>query len=152
MLTFAIERFADVYDELRPLLLQHYMEISTHVLHGVPLAPQVREYARREAAGQLMMLIGREQGKIVAYLVAFVGPGLHYETCLTAIVDIFYVQPTRRGALAGVKLLERAKQEWKRRGVQRAAAGAKLAHDASSLLKRCGFAPVETMHEFWFEG
>src|SRR5579859_406055 len=135
-----------------PLLEKHYVEISTHVKHGVELKPQVHAYRERDRSGQLMMVIGRDAGKIVAYLVAFVGPGLHYADCLTAIVDIYYVDEGRRGFMAGVKMFNFAKAEWQRRGVQRAAAGAKLAHDASPLLKYVGFAPVETMHEIWFKG
>ena len=150
MITFALETFDAAYAEMYPLLEQHYREISTHVHHGVELKPQVHAYQQREREGQLALVVGRENGKIVAYLYSFVGPGLHYADCLTAIVDIYYVAPGRRGYMHGVKLFEFAKNVWKQRGVQRAAAGAKLAHDASPLLKRVGFAPVEIMHELWF--
>lgn len=150
MISFALETFDAAYAEMYPLLEQHYREISTHVHHGVELKPQVRAYQQREREGALSLVVGREHGQIVAYLYAFIGPGLHYSDCLTAIVDIYYVAPGRRCGMYGVKLFEFAKAEWKRRGVQRAAAGAKLAHDASPILKRVGFAPVEIMHELWF--
>ena len=149
MITFAIEQFRNVYREMYPLLERHYEEISTHRDHGVPLSPQAHEYQRREDCGQLMMIIGRERGTIVSYVVAFIGPGLHYQTCLTSIVDIYYVDQGARGFLIGKKMFEFAKLEWKRRGVQRVAAGAKLAHDASPLLKYVGFSPVEIIHEMW---
>lgn len=150
MITFAIEKFSDVYREMYPLLEKHYAEISTHKDHGVPLEPQEHVYRQRERDGQLMMLIGRDAGNIAAYLVSFIGPGLHYAGCLTAIVDIYYVTEDRRGFMHGVEMFNFAKAEWTRWGVKRASAGAKLAHDASPLLKYVGFSPVETMHEIWF--
>jgi GNAT superfamily N-acetyltransferase len=150
VITFALEKFDAAYAEMYPLLEQHYREISTHVLHGVELKPQVQAYRQYEREGRLSLVVGRENGAIIAYLYAFIGPGLHYSDCLTAIVDIYYVAPGMRGFMHGIKLFNFAKAEWKRRGVQRAAAGAKLAHDASPLLKRVGFAPVEIMHELWF--
>lgn len=149
MITFAIERFRDVYAEMYPLLEKHYDEISTHKAHGVPLAPQAEEYARREDCGQLVMIIGRENGELVAYLVAFIGPGLHYRTCLTCVVDIFYVESSKRGLMKGKLMFEFAKQECKRRGVRRLAAGSKLAHDCGPLLRYIGLEPVETIHEMW---
>lgn len=149
MITFAIERFVDVYAEMYPLLEQHYDEISTHKANGIPLAPQADEYTRREQAGQLVMVIGREHGKIAAYLVAFIGPGLHYRTCLTCIVDIFFVEETKRGAMHGKEMFEFTKNECRRRGVRRVAAGSKLAHDSGPLLRFVGMEPVETIHEMW---
>lgn len=152
MITFAVEPFRAVYAEMYPLLEQHYREISSHFKHGVPLAPQVAEYQRRADAGGLVMVIGREAGQIAAYMPIFIAPGLHYQTCLTATVDIFYVAPERRGFIAGVRMFRFAMQECKRRGVQRFAAGAKLetvARDASPLLQFVGLSPVETIHEIW---
>lgn len=149
MITFSIERFCDVYAEMYPLLEKHYDEISTHKAQGVPLAPQADEYARREECGQLMMVIGRESGKLVAYLVAFIGPGLHYQTCLTCIVDIFYVESNARGLMKGKMMFEFAKNECRRRGVRRFAAGSKLAFDCGPLLQHIGLGPVETIYEMW---
>lgn len=152
MITYAIERFDAVYAEMSPLLEQHYREISSHYKHGVPLKPQVAEYRRRQASGALVMVIGREAGKIAAYMPIFIGPGLHYETCLTATVDIFYVAPERRGFIAGVRMFRFAMQECKRRGVQRFTAGSKfetVARDAAPLLRFVGLLPVETIHEAW---
>lgn len=155
MITFAVEQFDAVYAEMYPLLEEHYREISSHYQHGVPLAPQVHEYRRREREGALVMVIGREAGRLVAYMPIFIAPGLHYETCLTATVDIFYVAAGHRGFIAGVRMFRFAMEHCRKRGVQRFAAGAKLetvARDASPLLRYVGLQPVETMHEVWFEG
>lgn len=149
MITFSIERFDDVYPELLPLLARHYVEISTHKDHGVPLEPHVATYRTREADGSLLFVIGRENGEIVAYFVAFIAPALHYMGCLTCLPDIFYVHPDRRGARAGVQMFRFVEAELKRRGVKRWAVGSKVAHDASALFRHLDFKPVEVMYEKW---
>ncbi|WP_059416284.1 hypothetical protein [Cupriavidus basilensis] len=149
MITFAIERFSDVYGELLPLLDRHYAEISTHKDHDVPLDPMVEVYRAREADGSLMMVIGREEGVIVAYLVAFVAPGLHYRSCLTCSPDIFFVREDKRTGMAGIRMMRFVEKELRRRGVKRWAMGSKVQHDASALFRYLDFKPVETMHEKW---
>lgn len=149
MLTFAIERFSDVYGELLPLLHEHYGEISTHKDHGVPLDPMVEVYKAREADGSLVMVIGREAGEIVAYFVCFVAPGLHYRTCLTCSPDIFFVRPDRRNGRVGLRMFKFLEAELRRRGVKRWAVGSKVEHDASALFRFMDFEPVETTYEKW---
>lgn len=149
MIVFAIESFSAVYAELRPLLEEHYGEISTHKDHGVELDPLVEIYRARELDGSLMMAIGREAGQIVAYFVCFIAPALHYRSCLTCSPDIFYVDPARRTEIAGIRMFRFVEKELKRRGVQRWAVGSKIKHDASALFRFLGFEPVETMHEKW---
>lgn len=149
MITFNVERFSDVYGEMLPLLHEHYGEISTHKDHGVPLEPQVEAYRAREADGTLLMVIGRSEGKIVSYFVAFVAPALHYRSCLTCSPDIFFVEQSRRGAMIGVQMFRFVEQELRRRGVKRWAVGSKVAHDASALFRHLDFEPVETTFEKW---
>jgi GNAT superfamily N-acetyltransferase len=152
MITFAVEKFSDVYGELLPLLHEHYGEISTHKEHDVPLDPIVDVYRAREADGSLLMVIGREAGEIVAYFVCFVAPGLHYRSCLTCSPDIFFVREDRRSGLAGVRMFRFVEKELRRRGVRRWAVGSKVQHDASALFKFLKFEPVETTYEKWLEG
>jgi GNAT superfamily N-acetyltransferase len=149
MITFSIEPFSSVYDELLPLLKAHYGEISTHKDHGVPLEPMVDVYRARETDGTLMMVIGRERGEIVAYFVCFVAPGLHYRSCLTCSPDIFFVESSRRTGTAGVRMFRFVEAELRRRGVKRWAVGSKVAHDASALFRFLDFQPVETTYEKW---
>ncbi|QBP10429.1 hypothetical protein [Cupriavidus metallidurans] len=148
-ITFMVERFSEVYGELLPLLHEHYGEISTHKDHGVPLEPMEEVYRAREADGSLLMVIGREEGEIVAYLVAFIAPGLHYRPCLTCSPDIFFVREDKRTGMAGVRMMRFVEKEVRRRGVKRWAIGSKVKHDASALFRYLDFEPVETTYEKW---
>lgn len=149
MITFAIERFSDVYGELFPLLEKHYVEISTHKDHGVPLDPIVAAYRAREADGSLLMVIGRQAGEIIAYFVCFIAPGLHYASCLTCSPDIFFVRPDLRVGRTGIRMFRFVEDELRRRGVKRWAVGSKVEHDASALFRYLDFQPVETTYEKW---
>lgn len=146
---FVVERFQDVYDELRPLLSQHYDEISIHKRKGYALKPNVELYRAMQDADQLMMVIGRLDGQIVAYFVVFVRPSIHYQDCLEGIGDIFYVQPSRRGVLIGLQLFEATERELRRRGVHLFMAGEKIEFPATALFERRHFEPVERKYALW---
>ena len=91
----------------------------------------------------------REAGKLVGYFVGFVAPGLHYETCLTLTMDIFYVHPDHRRGIGGLKLFRAVEKEAKRRGVQRMLVGSKCHADASTLFERLGYTEVERYYSMW---
>lgn len=146
---FSVERFQDVYAELFPLLSEHYDEISLHKHMGYELKPDVAMYERAQNADQLMMMIGRLEGRIVAYFVAFVRPSIHYLECLEAVGDIFFCSPDRRGAMIGLQLFEATENELRRRGVKCFMAGEKLAHPAAPLFERRKFEPIERKWCLW---
>ena len=105
--------------------------------------------AAREAAGELMVITLRDKGRLVGYFVGIVAPGLHYSTCLTLTMDIFWTHPDIRGGFAGVKLFRAVEKEAKRRGVQRMFYGSKLHKDCGSLFRYLGLEPIETYYSKW---
>lgn len=149
MITFAIEPFSAVIDELRPFLVAHYQELSEHRERGIPLSPQEHVYRQREAEGSLVMVIGRERGLIVCYFVTFVMPALHYSTCLTALPDIFYVLPQYRRDGTGSALFEFTEKELRRRGVGPWIVGGKVAHPVQALFEIQRFKPFESLWVKW---
>ena len=142
MLTAQPEPFPPFLEEVKPLLQLHYEELALNK-DVVPLDPQYDEYLRRDAAGMVMVVTLREQGKLAGYFVGFVAPGLHYQTCLTLHLDIFWVHHDHRGKMGGVKLFKAVEAEAKRRGVQRIFTGSKCHKDASWLFERLGYTEVE---------
>jgi GNAT superfamily N-acetyltransferase len=140
---FSVERFQDVYAELLPLLHEHYDEISLHKHMGYDLRPNVAMYENAQNADQLMMMIGRLEGRIVAYFVVFVRPSIHYLDCMEGVGDIFFCSPDRRGMMIGLQLFEATENELKRRGVKCFMAGEKIAFPAAALFERRQFEPIE---------
>lgn len=151
MLTAQVETLAGgTLDELKPLFPGHYAELSRHQGRHA-LNPRYDAYLAKEAAGEVLCVTLRADGAIVGYLVGFVGPGLHYPSCLTCTPDIFYVHPDHRNAGAGRLLFKTAEAELRRRGVNLWMVGTKRHFDAGPLLERLGFAPEETMHWKWLD-
>lgn len=148
MITFAIESFADRIPELRELLPAHYEELALDK-ESVPLSPQFDVYVEREIRGELLFVTVRESGDLIGYFIGFIAPGLHYSTCLTCTMDIFYVRKDRRTGSAGVRLFRFVEQELRRRGVKRWFMGSKTHADASALFERIGAARVEIYYSKW---
>lgn len=149
MLTAQVERMRGCLEEIKALLPDHYDELSEHKLRGIPLEPQYAQYLAREDAGELVIITLRESGVLVGYLVSFISPGLHYNSCLTSVTDIFFVYPDHRGLQGGKLLFEEWEAECKRRGVKLMSAGLKVKHAkyAGALLEMMGFFQAEIM--FW---
>jgi L-amino acid N-acyltransferase YncA len=148
MLTAQVEPYADCINELRALYPSHWEELALNK-DKVPLDPMYEIYDAKDAEGQVMVVTLRRAGELVGYFVGFVGPGLHYRTCLTLTMDMFWTHPSIRGGTAGLRLFRTVLKEARRRGVQRVFAGSKLHKDASRLFKAMKFEPVETFYSMW---
>lgn len=148
MITIMAESFEERLPELLPLLPLHYLELALNQ-DKVPLDPQYEIYIERERRGELMFMVARDGGELIGYFIGFVAPGLHYRTCLTLTMDIFYVHPEHRGGNAGYKLLKAVEANAKMRGVQRLFVGSKVHLDASWLFQRLGYVEVERYYTHW---
>lgn len=148
MLTAQVESFIERLDELKPLLPGHWEELALNK-DKVPLDPQYEVYFQREQRGELIFVTLRKDGALVGYFIAFIAPGLHYKTCLTCTMDIFYLHPDHRGGTAALRLFRFVMKELKRRGVNRAFFGSKMHKDSGRLFEALGFQPVETYYSAW---
>lgn len=148
MLTAQVEPFPPFLEEVKPLLDHHYEELALNK-DKVPLSPQYDEYLSRDARGMILLVTLRDAGELVGYFVGFVAPGLHYSTCLTLHLDIFWVRPDKRNGTAGLKLFKKVEQEAHRRGVNRMFVGSKVHQDASRLFEALGYTHVEKTYSMW---
>lgn len=148
MITAHVESFEGNLDYLKPLLPIHYKELALNQ-DKVPLSPQFDKYIAAEQRGELLFVALRKKGELVGYFIGFVSPGLHYSTCLTCQMDIFYVLPEHRGSGTGFQLFKFVEKQLKNRGVQRLFVGSKLHKDASWLFEKLGYMPVETYYSTW---
>ena len=148
MITCQVEPFPPFLKEVKPILPIHWEELALHK-EKVPLDPQYNVYLERDAQGGVILVTAREDGKLIGYFVGFIAPGLHYQTCLTCTMDIFYVHPDHRGGGTGYHLFKSAEKELKRRGVQRLFVGSKLHKDASWLFEKLGYEEVERYYSAW---
>jgi GNAT superfamily N-acetyltransferase len=148
MITFHVESVEERLEELKELLPMHYHELALNQ-DKVPLDPQYDVYIERERRGELLFMTMREGGELVGYFIGFIAPGLHYKTCLTCTMDIFYVRPDKRNGSSGIKLFKHVENECIRRGVKRWFVGSKVHKDASAIFERLGFNRVEIYYSKW---
>jgi len=148
MLTAQPEPFAPFLEEVKPMLDLHYEELALN-RDKVPLSPQYEEYLRRDALGMVVTITLRKDGQLVGYWIGFKAPALHYSTCLTLHMDIFFVHPDYRDGSAGIKLFKAMEKEAKRQGVQRLFVGSKVHKDASRLFEALKYTKVETTYSAW---
>jgi len=158
MITAHVERLVDNLEELKPLFDPHWAELALNK-DRVPLDPQYDVYLERDRAGQVLCVVLREEGRIVAYFVGFVTPGLHYRTCLTLQTDIFWLHPDFRDGdslvaterdMLSTQLFDAVEAEAKRRGVRRAFFGEKSHKDTGDFFTRRGYTVVERYFTAWW--
>lgn len=148
MMTFSVESLTEQLDSLKPMFPLHWAELALNK-DQVPLDPQYEIYLKRDEMGEILFIAGRDQGELIAYFVGFVAPGLHYRTCFTLTMDIFWVRPDHRGKSAGIRLFKAVEQEARRRGVRRMFVGSKCHADASWLFERLDYIEVERYYSKW---
>jgi GNAT superfamily N-acetyltransferase len=148
MITAQVEPYMDCLPELMACYDHHWKELALNK-DKVPLAPQYDIYEARDDAGQLLLVTLREAGRLVGYFIGFIAPGLHYKTCLTLTMDIFWTHPDVRGGFAGVKLFRAVEKDARRRGVHRIFYGSKMHKDASRLFEFLKMEPVEMYYTKW---
>lgn len=156
MFTTHIERFCDNLDAMGLIFDIHYKELSEHFKQDIPLSPDYVRYAQAERDGKLVYIALREQGDLVGYFSGFIDTALHYKSCLTLHLDLFYVLPTHRGwrntQNGGVMLLDAVKKEASRRGVRAWTMGRKVRRGKhmEKLLLDAGFEAFEVHYVYWF--
>lgn len=143
MITAQVESLTETLDELIPILPVHWKKLAINQ-NEVPLDPQYEIYLQRDARGEVTLITLRDAGRLVGYWVAFIAPGLHYKTCLTATMDIWNLLPEYENGKAVLILMRAVEKEYKRRGVNRAFNGEKLHKPTGRIFKAFGYEPVET--------
>jgi GNAT superfamily N-acetyltransferase len=141
----APENMASAWDDMQPLLREHYNEIA-HDKHSIPLAPSRARYEALEHAGELFALGARIEGALIGYSVFFVKPHIHYATTLVAVNDVLFVAREYRNTLVGMRLISESEKKLRERGVVKLVWHIKPEHDWSAILARRGYMPVETIY------
>lgn len=144
--TLQRESLAVLWDELMPLFVRHYDEISAN--KDIPLEPDVDGYRYAEENGALRLFVARSEGRPIGYAMYFVRRNLHYRSSLQALEDIIFMVPECRGTGLGIELVNYADEQLKAEGVQVVYHHAKIAHPqlGNMLVKRCGYRPIETLY------
>ncbi len=100
---YAAESYDQVIDEIKPILFAQHDKMS---VHGFDLDPDYNVYSAASKLGRLIVYTARDDGKLVGYIVNFVGKNHHYKTKGWATGDVIWLQPESRKPTVGNRLLE----------------------------------------------
>jgi hypothetical protein len=94
-LKFACEKVVDTLDEAKPLLQEHWQEVST--FKDIALNPDYERYLILEKAGNLRAYAAREDdGRLFGYAVFFIFNHIHYKQAVFAQQDIIFISKEHR--------------------------------------------------------
>ncbi len=144
MITFSVESWFEVVEEMKPLWPAHWEEVAMNK-DEIKLNPDFKTYEQYQTDGALHIVVMRENGALVGYHISIVRPHLHYLQSLSAFTDVYYVSPKHRKGLAGIRLFQEVEKSLKARGVQKIFTGTKKHLDMSKLFEYLGYKSTETL-------
>jgi len=135
----------ELLNEMQPLFEAHREELTA--FKDIELKVDKERYVALYNAGAYHGYIVRgKDNNIIGYVGYVVASNLHYCDYVYASQDVLYVDPSRRGAIVGLRLLQHADAELKKLGVDVVTQHAKIAHDFKPLMVRMGYDAVETIY------
>lgn len=141
---FARETVAQVWDEIQPLLADHFRE--TCPFPDLPLAPSRQSYDLMEQAGCLRIFTVRSVGQLVGYCVVMVSVNPHHSTTgPMAMGDVLYLVPRLRGEGFGRQLVDFGDDALAGEGCSIVFRSGKLKGQYLNTLRHCGYAEVDSL-------
>lgn len=142
---FARESLSAIRDggRLEQLLERHYHEIAH--FKDIALDIDWEMYEKADELGKLRCFSARIDGELVGYVGHIVNRNPHYMGSLQAVQDVIFISPERRGIFAGSRLIAFSDQCLASEGVQVVYHHTKAAFPMDSILKRNGYALVDTL-------
>ncbi len=145
MVTYQVEGWFDVKDEMSHLWPLHWQEVALN-RDKIPLEPDFDSYAAYANSGMLHIVVARKDGEIIGYHFSVVRPHLHYKNSLSAFTDIYFIAPAHRTGRTPMRLFEHVEKTLKARGVKKLFTGTKLSLNAGPLFEHMGWTPTETLY------
>jgi hypothetical protein len=142
MIKFGVEKLSMLWEEVFPLLNEHYKEVSKY--HDIKLDPDVTSYKMLEDAGALAVYTARKDtGELVGYAAYVVRMNMHYQSSCQAMQDVIFLAKEYRQGMTGYKLIKYADERLQELGIQVVYHHVKEKLDFGPVLKRLGYEPVE---------
>ena len=121
-----------------------------HVRECEPVNAEVLEpdwdgYKKLEDDGQLLIVGAWAGSHLVGYGVGFIYPSLHYKSQVVCTVDVLFVDQATRRQRAGLRMLNKLRDEARKRGAAKFNIHAKPHSKLESMLRLLNFQVEETM-------
>lgn len=125
------------------MLQKHWGEIAH--FSDIELNVDWATYFKMQDGGMLRMFTAREQdGTLVGYAVFIVRYNPHYADSLTALQDVIFIDPGKRGF--GKKFIEWCDEQLRKEEVQLVVHHVKAAHNFGQMLESIGYELIDLMY------
>lgn len=141
---YTTAKVSECFDEVLTLLDAHYQELS--VTKHYKLNPCFEIYKANEKNGKCRVILCKDDDVIVGYIVFFIDINLHYQDCLLATEDIYYLKPEYRKGRTGIKMFKFAEEYLKSLGVNMIKYATKVHSDNSALFEYLEYALTEKVY------
>lgn len=148
MLTFQAEPWDVYFRDCQDLWVLHWQELALRKSQ-MQMKPDVPAYEALAASGALHILVAREEGEMVGYLLTVVRPHLHYADVLCGFEDAYFMRQSHRRGFAGVRLFREWEKAMRARGVQMIFAMTKPWLDMGPIFVRLGFKQSDHVYAKW---
>lgn len=125
MITYQVESFIGIWDELAPFVPIHWAELGLDQ-QDVPVDMDLEAYKVHDDAGRLHMVTTRDDGKLIGYHISIIATMLHYKSTKHAVVDLYYLLPEYRQSRIGLDMFKYAEMRFAELGVIKIITGSKL--------------------------
>jgi hypothetical protein len=142
-LTYQLEAWPDIVEELKPLFVRHWHEIGVD-RDVIPMDMDYEMYDKYDSIGYLKITTARVAGKLVGYCMALVCTHLHYKSTLFGLGDLYYLEPEHRKGAAGMRMFMAMEANMRALGVKKITSISKLHHDVSPMFLALGWKAQET--------
>ena len=136
-ITLSIDLIANCFEDIDRLAVAHHAEVN--VFDDVPLNINWQRYLQCEKSGNYLLVVVRDDGKIVGWLGFFIYEHMRHIGYKIAKEDWYYISPEYRGKGIGKELFRFAEWSLKSLGVRRVMVSCKVAHDHTRLLNALGY-------------
>ncbi len=143
MLSFQLEAWPEIVEELKPLFPRHWREIGVDH-EAIPMDMDYEAYGRAHDTEHLKIITARDRSKLVGYCMAFSSTHLHYKSTLFGLGDLYWLAPEYRSGPAGVRMFLAFEKLHKSLGARKLTSISKLHSDVSPMFLELGWKPQET--------
>ena len=145
MTTIQHENLANVKEDLKPLLEEHWRLVALNQ-GKIKLNPDWKQYAKLDALGILNIFTARDDGKLVGYFVLIINKSIHYQDHYFATNDVLFVLPDSRAGATGYKLIKYAENYCRDVGVSLMTINTKVHIPFDKLMVGMGFDLIERVY------
>lgn len=142
MITYQEEKLCTCFEEMIPLLEEHWEEVALYK-DKVILDIDIERYLTLENLGSLHVVTVRDSDVLVGYFISFINPHLHYKSTVYALNDVLFICPEYRHQKVAKDLFSFAESGLKKRGVDVIILHMKVDHPFHTLSNYLGYEQAE---------